>query len=126
LKKYILPIALGFVGMLVAHLIILLGFGAGLKIPIYFIAYPVVYTLLSFLLTKNNSAWWLSNVICLLLLPFIYWYWLLWDIGKLNLKSTFVFTDAGGMLVIVPITFLLAAVIANVLHKFSKDNHYKG
>src|SRR5687768_7313784 len=108
MKKYLLPVSLGFAGMFVAHIIILLGFGLGITVPLYFIAYPAVYALLAFLLTKRNPTWWLSNVICILLIPFIYWYLLLWDISKQHWTNAITFTDAGGMLLILPFTFMAA------------------
>ena len=126
MKKYLLPITLGFAGMLVAHVIILLGFGLGIQIPLYFLAYPVVYAALAFLLTKSNPAWWLSNVICILVIPFLYWYWLLWDIDKFGVKEAVSFQDAGGMLVILPVTFVIALMISRAVGRTKppKNFHY--
>jgi len=61
MKKYLLPITLGFAGMFIAHIIILLGFGSGIRFPLYFLAYPIVYSLIVFLLTRRNPKWWFSK-----------------------------------------------------------------
>ena len=70
IKKYLVPFLLGFVGMLVAHIIILLAFGLGANFPIYFISYVIVFSMISYFLTRRNPQWWLSNIICLFLIPF--------------------------------------------------------
>lgn len=120
MKKYLLPILLGFAGMFAAHIIILLGFGLGITRPLYFIAYPAVYGLLSFLLTKSHPGLWLFNVIGILLIPCLYWYLLLWDIDKLHWDAI-TFADAGGMLLILPLTFLMATFISLYVSKRKKN-----
>lgn len=117
MKKYLLPILLGFVGMFMAHIIILMGFGFGIKFLLYVVAYPVVYTLLAFLLTRSNPQWWLSNSICILLIPLLYWYLLLLNSGKHPLTVDIIFTDSSGMLLILPLTFALAVFISFYVFK---------
>ena len=116
MKKFLLPISLGFAGMFMAHFIILLGFAFGIKFLLYVVAYPVVYTLLAFLLTRSNPQWWLSNSICVLLIPFIYWYLLLLNSGTL-LTVDIIFTDSRGMLLILPLTFVFAVFISFSIFK---------
>ena len=108
MKKYLLPILVGFAGMFITHVIVLVGFGLDLSFLLYVVAYPIVYAFLAFILTRNNPQWWLSNSICLMLIPFIYWYLLLlnserppWTIGLL-------IYDSSGMFLILPLTFALA------------------
>jgi|ERR1035437_66250 hypothetical protein len=120
MKKYLLPIALGFAGMFIAHIIILLGFGSGIRFPLYFLAYPIVYSLIVFLLTRRNPKWWFSNVICICLIPFIYWYVLLWNDGKIHWTDAINVTDSSGMLLILPFTFLIAAFVSLSVSKFKK------
>ena len=112
MKKFLLPISLGFAGMFMAHFIILLGFGSGIKVPLYAVAYPVVYTLLAFLLTRSNPQWWLSNSICVLLIPFTYWYLLLLNSERPSLTMGTIFTNSSGMFLILPFTFLLAVFVS--------------
>jgi hypothetical protein len=120
MRKYLLPISLGFVGMVVAHIIILLGFGLGIKSPLYFIAYPIVYALIALLLTRRSPDWWLSNVICICLIPFIYWYPLLWIDGKFHSANAMDFRDSSGILLILPFTLIASAFIS-----FNEFKHKK-
>jgi len=60
-KKFLLPLGLGFVGMFIAHIVIVVGFGVGIRFPIYFVAYPVVYVFIAMILTWGNSKLWLSH-----------------------------------------------------------------
>ena len=119
MKKFLLPILLGFGGMFIAHFIILLGFAFGIKFLLYVVAYPVVYTLLAILLTKNHPQWWLSNSICVLLIPFIYWYLLLWNSERPALTVHTFFSDSSGMFLILPLTFVLAAFISFLVLKIN-------
>jgi hypothetical protein len=60
MKKYLLPTALGFAGMFLAHfLLFLLHGGLSLNYMPYIIAYPIVYVVLAFLGTRNNPNWWI-------------------------------------------------------------------
>ena len=120
MKRYVIPISLGFVGMLIAHIIILVGFGSGIKFPLYFLAYPLVYFLIAFFLTKKNSNWWLSNSICICLIPFIYWYLLLRSDGKIHWKDAQNFKDSSSMLLILPFTFLIATFVSLGILKYKK------
>jgi len=117
MKKYLLPISLGFAGMFMAHIIILLGFAFGIKFLLYVVAYPVVYTLLALLLTRSNPQWWLSNSICVLLIPSLYWYILLWNSEKPPFTVKIIFTDSSGMFLILPLTFVLAVFISFYVFK---------
>ena len=112
MKKFLLPISLGFAGMFMAHFIILLGFALGIKFLLYAVAYPIVYTFLAFILTRNNPQWWLSNSICVLIIPFIYWYLLLWTSERPSLMMGTIFTNSSGMFLILPFTFLLAVFVS--------------
>ena len=112
MKKYLLPISLGFGGMFMAHIIILLGFAFSIKILLYVVAYPAVYTFLIFILTRSNPQWWLSNSICILLIPSTYWYLLLWNSKRPPLSVDIIFTDSSGMFLILPLTFILTAFIS--------------
>ena len=117
MKKYLLPISLGFAGMFMAHIIILMGFAFGIKFLLYVVAYPVVYTLLALLLTRNNPQWWLSNSICVLLIPSLYWYILLLNSEKPPFTVNIIFTDPSGMFLILPFTFILAVFISFYVFK---------
>lgn len=112
MKRFLLPISLGFAGMFMAHFIILLGFAFGIKFLLYAVAYPVVYTFLAFLLTRSNPQWWLSNSICILLIPSTYWYLLLWNSERPPLTTDTILTDSSGMFLILPFTFLLALFVS--------------
>jgi hypothetical protein len=117
MKKFLLPISLGFAGMFMAHIIILLGFAFGIKFLLYAVAYPIVYTFLAFLLTRNNPQWWLSNSICILLIPSIYWYLLLWNSEKPPLTIDTIFTNSSGMFLILPFTFVLVVFVSFSIFK---------
>ena len=117
MKKYLLPISLGFAGMFMAHIIILMGFAFGIKFLLYVVAYPVVYTLLALLLTRSNPQWWLSNSICVLLIPSLYWYILLLNSEKPPFTVKIIFTDSSGMFLILPLTFVLAVFISFYVFK---------
>ena len=117
MKRFLLPISLGFAGMFMAHIIILLGLGLGIEFLLYAVAYPVVYTLLAFLLTRDSPQWWLSNSICILLIPSIYWYLLLWNSEKPPLAIDTFFTNSSGMFLILPLTFVLAVFISFSIFK---------
>ena len=91
-----------------AHVIILVGLGLGLTFLLYIVAYPVVYTFLAFLLTRSNPQWWLSNSICIILIPFIYWYLLLWNSERPPWTIGLIIYDSSGMFLILPLTFALA------------------
>ena len=117
MKKYLLPISLGFAGMFMAHIIILMGFAFGIKFLLYVVAYPVVYTLLALLLTRSNPQWWFSNSICVLLIPSLYWYILLLNSEKPPFTVKIIFTDSSGMFLILPLTFVLAVFISFYVFK---------
>ena len=117
MKKYLLPISLGFAGMFMSHIIILMGFAFGIKFLLYVVAYLVVYTLLALLLTRSNPQWWLSNSICVLLIPSLYWYILLLNSEKPPFTVKIIFTDSSGMFLILPLTFVLAVFISFYVFK---------
>ena len=120
MRKYLLPVSLGFAGMFMAHIIILIGFGLGIKYPLYFIAYPIVYALIAFLLTRRRPDRWFSDVLCICLIPFIYWYTLLWNDGKFNFVNAIKFRDSSGMVLILPFTLIAAAFISFFAFKHKK------
>ena len=103
-RKYILPVGLGFLGMFICHIIILSGFGAGIQYPIYVFAYPIVHPLIAATLTWNSAKLWVSNAIAVCVLPFLYWYLLLWSDGKISLEDTVNWRASSGMLLIMPLT----------------------
>lgn len=102
------------------HIIILLGFGFGIRVPLYFIASPVVYSLITFLLTLKNPKWWFSNVVCICFVPFIYWYPLLWNDGKINWTDAVHFTDSSPMLLILPLTFSISTFVSLSVTRLKK------
>jgi hypothetical protein len=118
MKKYLLPTAFGFVGMLIAHFLLFL-LSVALRLPFmpYIIAYPIVYSLLALLVTRNNPDWWLSNAICILLIPFIYWYWLLWSAGEFDFAHARRVGESSGMLLILPFTFLLVMLVSLYIYR---------
>lgn len=117
MNKYLLPIALGLAGMFVAHfLLFLLSIGFRLNYMPYIITYPTVYILLAFILARNYPNWWLSNVIFILLIPFVYWYILLWSDGKFHWVDAIKVTASSGMLLILPFT-LVAATLISYMYK---------
>lgn len=118
MKRYLITIALGLIGMFIAHfLLFLLSASLRLNFMPYVIAYPVVYISIVLLLTSNNPAWWLSNTICILLIPFIYWYSLLWAGGKLRFADAMKLGESSGMLLILPLTFLLVMFVSLIIFK---------
>ena len=106
--------------MLIAHIIILIGFGSGIKIPLYLLAYPIVYSSLVFVLTRRKTDWWFSNVVSICLIPFLYWYLLLWSDGKINWTDAINFKDSSSMLLIIPFTFLIATLVSLTVFKNKK------
>jgi hypothetical protein len=123
MRKYLLPITLGFAGMLISHVLILLGFASGISFPLYFFAYPIVYSIIVFLLTRRNPEWWFSNVIGICLIPFLYWFILLSTEGKLHWTDAINITDSSGMLLILPVTFLISAFVSLSQSGFKKPGH---
>ena len=118
MKKILLPMGLGFLGMFIAHLLLLLLFiGLRLNYMPYIIAYPIVYVSLAFLLTRNNPNRWLSNAICILLIPFIYWYLLLWSDDKFRLAHAMKVLESSGMLIILPFTFIIVLLVSLYIFK---------
>ncbi len=118
MKKYLLPITLGFAGMLVAHfLLFLLSIGFRLNYMPYIVTYPIVYIMLALILARNYPNWWLSNVLFILLIPFVYWYILLWSDGKFHWEDAIKVTESSGMLLILPFTFVVAMFISYMYNK---------
>jgi 4-amino-4-deoxy-L-arabinose transferase-like glycosyltransferase len=128
-RKFVLPLFSGFLGMFVCHFLILLAFGSGVRFPIYLFTYPIVYPIIAILLTITKRELWLSNGLLICILPFLYWYLLLWSDGKINLKS-FSFLKDTGMLAIMPVTALLSCFMSYfvgkrkiILRKMNNKNH---
>ena len=118
MKRYLLPTAFGFVGMFAAHFLLLLMLvGFKLNFMPYVIVYPVVYIILAFLLTRKNPDRWLLNGVCILLIPFIYWYLILYSDGKFDLADAMKVGESSGMLLVLPFTFLLVMMVSLYIHK---------
>jgi len=116
-RKYALPIVLGFVGMIVSHIIVLLGFGAGVHFPIYIVAYPIVYSVTALILSQSNPRLWLSDAALVCTIPFLYWYLLLWSDGKMHVEAALNIRESSGMLLIMPLSLGLACFAAFIVSK---------
>lgn len=126
MKRILLITALGFIGMFVAHfLLFILSLGLRLNFMPYLIAYPLVYITLIFFLTKKWPAWWLSNTIFVLLIPFIYWYVLLWSDQKFSFDNAIRVKESSGMLLILPLTFALAITTSLFIFRRSQQPEEK-
>ena len=86
-RKYVLPIALGFLGMVLCHVLILVGFMNGASYPKYFPAYPVVFGIMVAILSLTNPSLWLSDALLIGALPSLYWYFLLFTRRQCPRKS---------------------------------------
>ena len=127
-RKFVFPLLLGFMGMFVCHIIILIAFGSGFKFPIYIFAYPIVYPTLAILLTINKRELWFSDGLLICMIPFLYWYLLLWSDNKINFESFDLFEDSG-LLIILPFTAILSFLMSyyfgkrkNILTKKNNKN----
>ena len=123
MTKYLLPLTLGFAGMLISHVIVLLGFASGMRFPLYFFAYPIVYSVMAYLLTRRNPEWWFSNAVSICLIPFIYWFVLLGTEGKISWSDAINVTDSSGTLLILPITLIISTFVSYTQSKFKKSKH---
>ncbi|MEO7529876.1 MAG: hypothetical protein ABIS69_00650 [Sediminibacterium sp.] len=124
MRKFLLPVTLGFAAMFVAHILLfILSIGGRLHYTPYIIAYPIVYSLLAFILAINNPKGWFSNVYCILLIPFIYWYILLGSDGKFHWADAIKVRESSSMLLVLPFTFLMAVLISFTV--FRQNNNSK-
>lgn len=120
-RKYILPLGLGFAGMFICHIFILIGFGVGIGYPIYVFAYPVVYLLIGIILAMRKPKLWLSDAIFINILPLLYWCALLWSDGKMNEQATLSLRESSGMLLIMPFTLALTCAVSFATSKIKKS-----
>ena len=121
-RKYVLPIALGFAGMFACHILILTGFGSGIRFPIYIFTYPIVYPLLAAILTSRNAKLWVTDAILVNAVPFLYWYLLLWSDGKVGLKAALSWQTSSVMLLIMPVTIGLSLAVGFIVAKRREDS----
>jgi len=119
-RKYVLPLGLGFAGMLICYIFILIAFGSGVEYPIYMFTYPIVYPVIAIILTLRNSKAWLSSSLLLSALPFLYWFSLLWSEGKMNIQSALKLNQSSGMILIMPITLGIACLASFATSKIKK------
>jgi hypothetical protein len=119
-QKYALPLVLGLVGMFICHFGLFLCQQAGIEFVAYVIVYPMVYAGLAIVLTLLGPHLWLSNVLFLCVIPFLYWYLLLASDDKLNLRS-FSFFESSGMSVIILLTAGVSALCALAVSKVRKS-----
>jgi uncharacterized membrane protein len=114
-------VALGFLGMFIAHIVIITGFILGIRIPIYFVAYPIVYSLLGLLQTWSHPQRWISSSIFVHLLPWLFWYVLLWRDGRMNLEAAMNFSDSSQMIVILPLSLALTCLSTFILSRYRRS-----
>jgi hypothetical protein len=119
-QKYVLPLVLGPVGMLICHFGLFLCQQAGIEFMAYVIVYPVVYAVLAVILTLLGPRLWLSNALYLCVIPVLYWFILLASDGKLN-WSSFSFVESSGMSVIIVLTAGVSALAAFAVSKAKKS-----
>jgi len=116
--------------MFVCHIFILIAFGVGVRFPIYVVAYPIVYPALAMLLTNTKREFWFSDGLLICIIPFLYWYLLLWSDNKINYESFKLLEDTG-LLLIMPLTAIFSFLMTyyngkrdNIITK--KNNEYQG
>lgn len=120
-RKYIVPLGLGFAGMFICHIFILIGFGAGISYPIYVFTFPIVYLLIGIILAMRKPELWLSDAIFINILPLVYWYALLWSDGKMNVQAALSLRESSGMLLIMPFTLALTCAVSFTTSKIKKS-----
>jgi hypothetical protein len=119
-RKYVWPIVLGFVGMFACHLGLFLCSLAGITFMAYLIVYPIVYPVLTVVLTIVEPRLWLTNALFLCIVPFLYWYTVLWTDGRLNLHDLSLF-ESSGMSVIILLALGLSIVVGFVVSKLRRS-----
>jgi hypothetical protein len=117
--KYVLPMLLGFAGMLACHIGLFICYEAGIKFMAYLIVYPIVYPGLTIVLTIAKPRLWLTNAILLCSIPILYWYILLWTDGRLNLHD-FSLLESSGMSVIILLALGLSIVLGYFVSKLRR------
>ena len=118
-QKVVLPTVIGFFGMFMCHLGLFVCSLAGINFMAYVIVYPLIYPLLAILLTLFAPRSWLTNAIFLCLIPFLYWYVLLWSDGRLNAAS-FSWYQSSGMSLIILLALGLSALAAFAASKLRR------
>ena len=121
-RKVLLPVGLGFVGMFIAHILILLGFAVGIRFPIYIIAYPAVYTLMAVVLGLGNSTLWISDSVLVYAPPSLYWYLLLWSDGRLDLQAALTLERSSQMILVLPVSLGLSCLSTFLLSRLRKSD----
>jgi hypothetical protein len=119
-RTYLLPLGLGFIGMFICHIFILVGFGCGIQYPIYIVTYPIIYPLLAAILVWGNPKPWATDAVLVLVLPFVYWYLLLWSDGKFNLEAALKWRESSGMLLIMLATIAVTIALSFVISRRRK------
>ncbi len=114
--KYILPFILGFIGMIICHVGLFLCWQAGIKFMVYIIVYPVVYSIMTIILTIRNYKLWFTNALYICLIPFLYWYYLLFTEDKLNVYSANIY-NYSEMSIIILFTFGLSVLVSFIAKK---------
>ena len=109
--------------MLACHILILTGFGSGIRFPIYIFTYPIVYPLLAAFLIRNNSRLWLTDAILVNAVPFLYWYLLLWSDGKFSLHAALSWQTSSVMLLIMPVTIGLTLAVGFMASRRRENPH---
>jgi len=117
-RKYVIPLSLGFAGMLLCHFGLFLFYQVGIKFVAYILVYPIVYPLLTATLTFAESRLWLTNALFVCTIPFLYWYALLWGDGKLDPNSFSLF-ESSGMPAIILLALGLSLLVGFVISKMT-------
>ncbi|MDO8548995.1 MAG: hypothetical protein Q7S39_02440 [Ignavibacteria bacterium] len=115
-KKYILPLSLGFVGMFICHYGFFLCYQVGVPFTAYLIVYPIIYPAMTAILTMSKPRLWFTNAIFLSVIPFLYWYSLLWSESKLNANSFSLF-EFSGMSVIILLALGVSVLVGLLIFK---------
>jgi hypothetical protein len=109
--------------MYFCHMLILSGFGSGIRFPIYIFTYPLVYPLLAAFLTWNNSRLWLTDAILVNAVPFLYWYLLLWSDGKFSFHAALSWQTSSVMLLIIPVTIGPTLAVGFIVSRRRENPH---
>lgn len=119
LSNYVLPISLGFFGMFIVLFPMFFGFRMQSSIPVYVLAYPVVFMLIAALLSYNREQW-LQDGLLICLIPVLYWMVLLPFKGNLDWSSFDYSNQSTVMFVLMPIVILLVLVTGFLVRRNRK------
>ena len=123
MNRYFQLVLLGIGGMFFAHLIVLMGYGIGLEYPIYLAAYPLVYSIIIFIVNYKHREKWFMNICLVFIMPVIYWYSLLAYDNKLNWNDAINYKDSSGMLLILPFSILIVLFVSMATANINKETH---